>query len=177
MTADTRPSTGSVYVVTQNDFTTAVFTTAEAARDFCDRQTKSDINRRLIHWRLDKFEVGGVAQGALDPATIEACAKFVEQHQETTTETANGSERSLSPRKVGNLMGLAYATGIRALLVPSTDRCALTCHMSGAKCADMQASIRCADCPSLCTCGGSIDQPENEHDISCPLALSSTVGK
>lgn len=50
-----------------------------------------------------------------DPATIEACAKFVGQHQERISETANGSERSLSPRKVGNQMGLAYVNGIRAL--------------------------------------------------------------
>jgi hypothetical protein len=47
---------------------------------------------------------------------IEEAAKFVEQHQETIRETSNGSERYLSPRKVGNLMGVAYVDGLRALL-------------------------------------------------------------
>jgi hypothetical protein len=47
---------------------------------------------------------------------IEECAKFVEQHQERITETANGSERSVSPRMVGNQMGLAYVAGIRSLV-------------------------------------------------------------
>jgi hypothetical protein len=48
-------------------------------------------------------------------ATIGECAKFVEQHQESISETSSGSERHLSPRRVGNLTGLAYVTGIRAL--------------------------------------------------------------
>jgi hypothetical protein len=52
---------------------------------------------------------------ALDPVTVEACAKFVEQNQETISETSNGSKRQLSPRKVGNLTGIAYVEGIRAL--------------------------------------------------------------
>ena len=47
--------------------------------------------------------------------TIEECAKFVEQHQETIRETSNGSERYLASRKVGNLMGMAYVDGLRAL--------------------------------------------------------------
>lgn len=47
---------------------------------------------------------------------IEECAKFVEQHQETIREASTGSERYLSPRKVNNLMGLAYVVGIRALV-------------------------------------------------------------
>lgn len=45
----------------------------------------------------------------------EKCAKFVEQHQERITETSNGSERHLSPRMVGNQMGLAYVNGIRGM--------------------------------------------------------------
>lgn len=53
---------------------------------------------------------------------IEECAKFVEQHQETIRETSQGSERYLSPRKVNNLLGLAYVDGIRALSHTSTVR-------------------------------------------------------
>lgn len=49
--------------------------------------------------------------------TIEECAKFVERHQERITETERGSERSLAPRMVGNLAGVAYVDGIRALAV------------------------------------------------------------
>jgi hypothetical protein len=52
---------------------------------------------------------------ALDTATVEACAKFIEQHQETIREAATGTERYLAPRKVGNLMGVAYVDGLRAL--------------------------------------------------------------
>lgn len=53
---------------------------------------------------------------------IEECAKFVEQNQEAIKETSRGSERYLSPRKVGNQMGLAYVDGIRGLAIPSTER-------------------------------------------------------
>jgi hypothetical protein len=70
--------------------------------------------------QLARIAIPAPAQGSLDPATVEACAKFVEQHQERITETERGSERSVSPRMVGNQMGLAYATGIRAAL-PSTE--------------------------------------------------------
>lgn len=63
------------------------------------------------------------APGAADrTAVIEECAKFVEQHQETNRETSNGSERYLAPRKVGNLMGIAYVDGLRALAVPRAER-------------------------------------------------------
>jgi hypothetical protein len=55
------------------------------------------------------------APGADRAAVIEECAKFVEQHQETIRETSNGSERDLAPRKVGNLLGIAYVDGIRSL--------------------------------------------------------------
>lgn len=82
----------------------------------------SNKGRRSVIFSGPQLEAISVAlrfaalpQDGRDPATIEACAKFVEQHQERISETANGSERSLSPRKVGNQMGLAYVNGIRAL--------------------------------------------------------------
>lgn len=63
---------------------------------------------------VQTVSIGQLIQKVID-ATIEDCAKFVEQHQERISETSSGSERSLSPRMVGNQMGLAYVTGIRAL--------------------------------------------------------------
>lgn len=61
--------------------------------------------------------------GGMDrEAIIEECAKFIEQNQETFSETHEGSRRYLSPRKVGNAAGLAYVDGIRALAsLPKTD--------------------------------------------------------
>jgi hypothetical protein len=83
----------------------------------------------IAAWNKRAPQPSPPAQGSLDPATVEACAKFVEQHQERITETERGSERSVSPRMVGNQMGLAYAIGIRALELSST-HCA--CGMTAA---------------------------------------------
>ena len=55
-------------------------------------------------------------------AVIEECARIIEHNQEQITETSSGSQRSLSPRMNGNQMGLAYATGIRALADAKEDR-------------------------------------------------------
>jgi hypothetical protein len=51
-------------------------------------------------------------------AEREACAKVIEDNQETIRETANGTERGVSPRTHGNLAGLAYAAAIRARSEP-----------------------------------------------------------
>lgn len=58
---------------------------------------------------------GGTAL-KLDALTIEACAKFVEQHQESVQELESGSRRYLSKRKRGNLAATAYVDGIRSLV-------------------------------------------------------------
>ncbi len=46
---------------------------------------------------------------------LEEAARVVEEGQETHTTNANGDSYHLSPRRKGNLAGLAYAEGIRAL--------------------------------------------------------------
>jgi hypothetical protein len=48
----------SVYVVSQNDFATAVFKTMEGATAFVDRQAKRTIGGQPIYWTINKFEVG-----------------------------------------------------------------------------------------------------------------------
>jgi hypothetical protein len=45
----------------------------------------------------------------------ERCARLIETMQETIRETDNGSERYLAPRMKGNLLGLAFADGVRTL--------------------------------------------------------------
>ena len=57
----------------------------------------------------------GLTYGDGYKAAVEDCAKFVEQHQETVTETPTGSDRTLSPRRIGNQIGLGYVAGIRGL--------------------------------------------------------------
>jgi ATPase subunit of ABC transporter with duplicated ATPase domains len=51
---------------------------------------------------------------SIEAETREACAKVIEDNQETYRETSNGTERRLTPRLHGNLAGLAFATAIRA---------------------------------------------------------------
>lgn len=46
---------------------------------------------------------------------LERAANLVEDNQQTTSSTAQGDTRGLTPRKHGNLDGLAYAEAIRAL--------------------------------------------------------------
>lgn len=46
---------------------------------------------------------------------IEKCARMVEEGQETHTSSGTEERRHLSPRRHGNLAGLAYAEAIRAL--------------------------------------------------------------
>ncbi len=53
-------------------------------------------------------------------AAIEECAQLIESNQETFSETPQGSSRHLTTRKHGNSAGLAYADGIRALALSST---------------------------------------------------------
>lgn len=43
----------------------------------------------------------------------EACAKVIEEGQETNSNTAEGSETFLTPRYEGNRAGLGYADAIR----------------------------------------------------------------
>lgn len=68
-----------------------------------------------IHDELTEIIAALSSQGATREAVIEECAKFVEQHQETISETAHGTRRHLTPRRVGNQMGIAYVDGLRAL--------------------------------------------------------------
>jgi hypothetical protein len=51
-------------------------------------------------------------------ATIEECAKIVEQNQETYSDTSGGTTRYVTPRMKGNQAGLAFAVAIRALSIP-----------------------------------------------------------
>jgi len=44
----------------------------------------------------------------------EACARVIEEGQETFSDTRAGQSRHLTPRAKGNLAGLAYAEAIRA---------------------------------------------------------------
>ena len=46
-------------------------------------------------------------------AEREACAKLIEEVQETQRNDANGTTYYVSPRGKGNLAGLAYAAAIR----------------------------------------------------------------
>lgn len=59
---------------------------------------------------------------------LEEAAQLVEQMQETISVTRNGSEHHLTPRKNGNLMGLAFAAGIRALKTPTQKFMPCGCH-------------------------------------------------
>jgi hypothetical protein len=90
-----------------------------AFQDACDEAGCAYDNEALleaIHALKERCQAGTAT--ALDTATVEACAKFIEQHQETIREAATGTERYLAPRKVGNLMGVAYVDGLRALTRP-----------------------------------------------------------
>jgi len=49
------------------------------------------------------------------PAALELAAQLVEKMQESIRNTDGGTERCLTERTEGNLMGLAFADGIRAL--------------------------------------------------------------
>jgi hypothetical protein len=49
----------------------------------------------------------------------ERCANLIETMQETNTETKNGTERHLTQRMNGNLLGLAFAAAIRSLKIGS----------------------------------------------------------
>lgn len=52
---------------------------------------------------------------------LEAAAKVVEQNQERITEADGGTKRSVTPRKHGNLQGLAFAAAIRAIAAASQE--------------------------------------------------------
>lgn len=77
---------------------------------------------------------------------IEQCAKFVEQHQESTRETSDGSTRYLSPRKVGNQMGLAYVDGIRSLALSSAEQSPDDRMMDDMELADNSRKIAFEEC-------------------------------
>lgn len=49
--------TNAAYVVSQNDFPAAVFSSWPKAEKFIQRQPKHDINRRPIYWRVSKFTI------------------------------------------------------------------------------------------------------------------------
>lgn len=54
-------------------------------------------------------------------AIIEECAAVVENNQETWSNAEDGSHYFLTPRKHGNIAGLAFASAIRALSAPAHD--------------------------------------------------------
>lgn len=78
------------------------------------------VSRGSVHGAIAAQDVTDAAEeierlSADRDAVIEECAKLVEATQETITEGVSGSLRYLTPRKNGNLLGLAFADGIRAL--------------------------------------------------------------
>lgn len=48
-------------------------------------------------------------------AAIEAAAQMIEEGQETVSQTAEETRHYVTPRKHGNIAGLAYAAAIREL--------------------------------------------------------------
>jgi len=64
----------------------------------------------------------GIMQQALDAAYRAGAEEMREEAArmvETTQETFEGGARGLDPRGEGNRIGLGYATGIRALPIPT----------------------------------------------------------
>jgi hypothetical protein len=57
---------------------------------------------------------------AIQAEALERAAAVVENGQETHLSTADGDSRFLTPRRHGNLAGLAFAAAIRAMKEPGT---------------------------------------------------------
>lgn len=76
------------------------------------------INRKKLASRIYAALTAAMREGA--EQMREAAARTVEDGQETVTSTHSGDVRFLSPRKPGNLMGVAYSEAIRRLPLPET---------------------------------------------------------
>jgi hypothetical protein len=57
---------------------------------------------------------------AIQAEALERAAAVVENGQETHLSTADGDSRFLTPRRHGNLAGVAFAAAIRAMKEPGT---------------------------------------------------------